>query len=371
MTCPRNIARVLRISGAYFLYGIAALATQAGIAQDHAARIVGRVTASDTQRPLEQAHVFIAFSMIGTTTNAAGQFELAGVPPGAHHLHVSMVGYTPFERDSLFRAGTSYSFDVQLQPTTIELEEVTVSAREARRWQRRLLKFGRLFLGETGNSDLASFKNPEVLSFTSKSGKFSATASAPLIIENRALGYQLTYYLKEFFYSGNTLKYDGDPVFIELVPADSVEAALWEANRQAAFYGSQRHYFLALLDQRAEQEGFITYRRFRLDRGASFLVDESALLRAGPTSFEKELTFTGYLEIVYTREKEDALFRRWRQDSSGWQLGDQRSYIKLNDGPTLIDQSGEVIDPYGITVYGYFAFERFGDLLPKEYRPPE
>jgi hypothetical protein len=27
------------------------------------------------------------------------------------------------------------------------------------------------------------------------------------------------------------------------------------------------------------------------------------------------------------------------------------------------------LDPYGVTVYGYFAFERIADDVPKEYRP--
>jgi hypothetical protein len=47
----------------------------------------------------------------------------------------------------------------------------------------------------------------------------------------------------------------------------------------------------------------------------------------------------------------------------------QRSWIKLTNGPTVVDQNGEVIDPYGVTVYGYFAFERIADDVPKEYRP--
>ena len=374
MTSPRSTDRALRINSPcrpYFILSLVLLALpQASFAQEGNARVVGRVTASDSQHPLPNTHVFIASSLIGTTTDADGRFELINVPAGAHHLVVSMVGYAPYERDSLFRAATSYSLDIELDPATIALEEIVVSAREARRWQRRFIKFTRLFLGETSNSEFATIENPEVLSFTAKLGRLSATASAPLIIENRALGYQLQYFLKEFVYSGNTVKYDGDPLFKELEPYSEEEAMRWAANREAAFYGSQRHYFLALLDQRTDQESFVTYRRFTLGAdGASFLVDPGTLLRGGPTPLERELTFSGFLEIVYTGEKESPDFRKWLRYSASTRLGDQRSFIKLNDGPTLIDQAGEVIDPYGITAYGYFAYERIGDLMPKEYRP--
>ncbi len=349
----------------------AAAGVPPGHSQDRHARIAGQVLAADAGHPLGQAHVFVAASMMGTTTDAKGQFELAEVPAGAHRLVVSMVGYTPFEADSIFRAGMTYEFEVALEPTSVPLQEIVVSAREARRFQRRLIKFTRLFLSETRNSELTTILNPEVLTFTSRLGRLTATASAPLILANRALGYRLQYFLKEFSYAGGTIKWDGDPLFIPLEPADSAEAERWEANRQAAFLGSKRHFFLSLLNDRTGEEQFTIYRRYRLDGSSSaFLIDLETLLRRGPTPLEKELTFSGYLEIVYAGDREDEYYRRWQRVPPGGRRDYQRSFIRLNDGPTLIDQTGEVIDPYGITEYGYFAFERLSDLMPKEYRPP-
>ena len=376
MTCPRNTVPGRTISRLP-LWGIVLAAAlpllpKTGQAQDSSARITGRVAATDSRRALVGAHVFIANSMIGTVTDSDGRFELPRVPAGSHRFVISMLGYAPFEADSLFRPTTDYDFDVQLEPTAVALEEIVVSAREARRFQRRLLKFTRLFLGETSNSEFTTIVNPEVLTFSARLGRLSASASAPLIIENRALGYELKYFLKEFSYSGSIIKYDGDPLFAELEPSDAEEAQRWEDNRQTAFYGSKRHFFLSLLAQRTEQEGFKLYRRFKLEASsAAFFVEPETLLRGGPTPLEEELTFSGFIEIVYTGAKEDAHFRRWQRGSSEWRLGDQRSFIKLNDGPTLVDHTGEVIDPYGITEYGYFAFERLSDLMPKEYRPPD
>jgi len=209
-----------------------------------------------------------------------------------------------------------------------------------------------------------------VLSFTSRLGKLSATASAPLIIENRALGYRIQYYLKEFFYYGNTIKYDGEPSFMELSPADSAEWQLWQSNRQVAFNGSQRHFLLSLMAGRMVEEGFEVHRRFSLDANrARFQIDPDQLLEAGPTSLEQRLTFSGILEITYINESEEDSFKQWQRQPDWTRSGPQRSFMELNTGPTLIDESGEVIDPYGVVVYGYYAFERIADKVPKEYRP--
>ncbi len=366
MTLPRSILPFLLFS--------LCLPLTAWAQADYAA-LAGTVVDAETGEPLAGANVFIAASMMGTATDETGHFRLDRVPPGAHRLFVSMLGYEPASQDTLLREAQSYDFSFRLTPVVIEMGEVTVNAKEARRWQRRLRKFERLFLGESDNAALTRIVNPEVLSFESSWGRLTATASRPLIIENKALGYRIQYFLKEFIRSGNTIKYDGEPLYEPLEPKHEEQAALWRANRRKAFFGSFRHYMLTLLDERWEEEGFLTFRRFSLEglhtTRDRFGVDPKRLLRDGPSEQEKELRFGGYLEVLYINEREDEAFLRWQGRSAWHNPGNQRSWMKLNDGPTLVDQSGEVIDPYGVTVYGYFAFERIADELPKEYRPDE
>ncbi len=371
MQCRKNFAPGIRstiFSGLIYLL----LLTPCTLVSGQNIVLRGTVIDSTSQRGLRDAHVFIASSLIGTATDDDGQFILEDLPAGAHRIVVTMLGYEPATIDTLLRNSTNYELDLNLKPTTIELEEVVVNARLARRWQRRLSKFTRLFLGETSNSTLSTIINPEALSFTSRLGKLSATASEPLIIENRALGYRLQYYLKEFFYYGNTIKYDGEPSFSELTPADSAEWQRWLVNRKAAFYGSQRHFLLSLLRGQTQEEGFEIHRRFSLEaNSARFAMDPNELLDPGPTPLEQYLTFHGVLEITYTNESEDESFKKWQREPTWKRPGHQRSFMELNSGPTLIDESGEVIDPYGVVVYGYYAFERIADKVPKEYRPPD
>jgi len=333
--------------------------------------LVGHVLDSASDQPLQGAHVFIASSLLGVASDIDGTFLMNHIPPGAHRIVVSMLGYEPATIDTLLRANRTYELDVRLNSTSVELEEVVINARLARRWQRRLKKFTRLFLGETRNSAYTTILNPEVLSFKSRLGKLSATADVPLIIENRALGYQLQYYLKEFFYVGSTIKYDGEPSFTELLPKDSLEWERWQINRETAFNGSNRHFLLSLIRQRTEEDGFVVHQRFSFEPNSSrFPIDPARLIEPGPTTLENFFTFSRILEVTYSNEFEDESFKKWQRQPNWQRPGHQRSFMELNSGPTLIDESGEVIDPYGVVMYGYFAFERIADKLPKEYRPP-
>ena len=337
--------------------------------------VTGTVRDAASGRPLDGVHVFIAASMMGTTTAADGSFQLHRVPEGAHRLIVTRLGYAAAERELLVRPTTTDpAFEIALAPAVLLFDEITVTAVQDRRWAKRLRRFERLFLGESEQAEQCRILNPEVLSFDGKWwGKLVAQAAEPLVVENRALGYRLTYFLREFEYRGTTLRYDGEPLFEELEPTSTEEAARWAANREVAFYGSFRHFLLALLDGATREHGFRTYVRRPTGLGQastqSYPLKAASLLRDGPSADEKVLRFRGLVEIEYLDEAESDAFHRWQGRLNASQRGHQRSFIRLTDGPTLVDRTGEIIDPYGVTTYGYFAFERIAEMLPKEYRP--
>ena len=354
------------------LCGLAVLAGHA-LAQP-SATLTGTVVDAETGAPLPGAHVFIASSLLGTATEEAGRFVLGHVPAGAHRLYVSMVGFEPEHVDTLITEARPYTFTFRLTPAVLEMGEVTVEARADKKWRGRLEKFTRLFIGESPNAVETTILNPEVLDFeASWWGKLTARAAAPLEIENRALGYRVRYFLKEFTAAGGTIRYDGEPLFEALTPASPEEAARWEANRRAAFAGSFRHFLLAALAGTCEAEGFLTYRIPSLDNPRRsqlrFPLRMASVLKDGPSEAETTLRFFGFIEVLYTKEREDEAYLRWQGWSYQQSPGDQRSWLRLTDGPTTIDRTGTVVEPYGVTVYGYFAFERVADELPKEYRP--
>jgi hypothetical protein len=334
---------------------------------------VGTVRDAETGAALPGAHVFIAASMLGTTTDSTGHFRLAGIPRGAHRVYVSMLGYASATIDTLVQNASIDTLAVRLQPTVLSAGEATVTAERDPKWHDRLEKFERLFIGTSARADQCTLQNPEVLSFETKWwGRFSAHAREPLIIDNRALGYRIRYHLKAFNASGGTVRWDGEPFFQPLTPRDSAEAARWAAERQTAYAGSLRHFLRALLARQTREEGFVVYRHpsdaFR-PTSSRFRVSADRLLDPRPDPSLSAMNFFGRLEIIYRHEPETDRFLRWQGTYYERGPRSQTSYLELNEHPVTIDADGEIVEPYGATAYGYFAFERLADAVPSGYRP--
>ena len=367
-----------------------ALAPRADAQPSRSGPVRGRVVDADTGEPLPGAHVFFSTTMKGTATDAEGRFAFSeGVPVGTQRLHVSMMGYRTQVLDTLLHAGRRYRLRLALEPAVIETQEVTVAERGEgwstvgdERWQQRLEKFKRLFVGETPEAEHVTLTNPEALALHDNWwGQMQAATSGPLIFENRALGYRVRYHLKEFEGSHAKVRWDGEPFFEPLTPVDSAEAARWRTNRRRAFRGSLRHFLLALLGdslkaagfqiQREPSRGMFGSRR----RHVRFNPDPEDLLESPPAAARdtlpqesRLLEFRGRLRITYTREPEGPAYARWKGARRAPRRI-QRSYIEIDDEAVTIDPAGEIIEPYGATLFGYFAFERLTVLLPKEYRP--
>ena len=352
-------------------------------AQDIASTITGTVTNADTGAPIADAHVFIANSMNGTVTDAQGNYRLTGVPLGTLQLYVSIVGYEPQNRNLFLRSADFYREDFQLKEAIVSVGEITVTT-DNEKWKRQLEKFITLFIGETPNAQETEIVNPEVLDFSSAGGSFTAQASEPLIIENKALGYRIQYFLKDFNATPNRTQYDGEPLFEELSAESPEQQALWKARRDSAFYGSFRHFMLALLSDRVEEQGFKMFSRpgssSTLSSGGTggvrvlqgnqrFPVKRSEILKDGDAEDQKVLDFDGFVEIVYTKEEEAQAYLEWAGRPPGSRPRFRTSLISVDKGPAVVDMKGDVLDPYGVTFYQYLAFERVGDEVPKEYRP--
>ena len=344
-----------------------------------AATITGTIT-DTTGAPIAQANVFIASSMAGTTTDDNGLYRLPGIPLGTLRLVVSRIGYEPDHVDLFVREARTYTQDFKLREKIYELGELTVTSNN-RRWQRQLERFTNIFIGESPNAQETAITNPNVLDFSGRGGEFRAQASEPLIIENKALGYKLTYFLNEFIAEPSSWRWDGEPLFEPLEPSSPEEAARWSAKRDSAFYGSFRHFLLSVINDQVEEQGFKIYSRpgsnqrvLDLRGGVSdnrenrFPIRASEIIRAGQHDDERILDFEGYIDVVYTHELEDMAYLKLQRRAGRARY--QTSTIRLDRGPTVVDLKGDTEDPYGVTFYGgYFAYERTGDQLPKEFRP--
>lgn len=370
------------ILGRMILVLITFAATTAEARQAVRVTLSGTVMDAETGVPLTGAHVFVASSMIGTTTDRDGNYLLTGVPLGAHRLYVSMLGFEDDFVDILLRSDEARRFDFRLQPAVLDVGEIVIEAERDRRWARRLERFTREFIGETPNSEQTSITNPEVLDFEDTRGTFKAVASAPLIIENRALGYRIQYFLSDFESTPGRVRYDGEGLYEELEPEHAEEARNWEMKRREAFIGSFRHFMLALIAGRSEAQGFRTYSRPSAGSGRGdafaassrianqrFPIEPEKLLSPGEAPNEYVLDFDGHLEIVFMGEQEDPAYLDWSMRPERSNPRFQTSWTFLDHGPAVVDYKGDTLDPYAVVFMGYWAFERVADDPPREYRP--
>jgi len=334
--------------------------------------IEGRVISGETGMPLMGAHVFLSGTTNGSVTNADGRYRLRNVKPGVYRVVVSMIGFGYLTMEQIVGPAEVRQYDVELEPVVYQMDELIV---HDEKWQRNLERFTRLFIGESERADSVKIVNPEVLTFKTRWwGRFTAEAHRPLVIENFALGYRITYFLDEFRHSGSVTRWDGDPLFEIMPPADSLQLDYWEQNRREAYEGSLRHLLLSLIDQREGEEGFILYlerprmhyyttapgRRMRSSRLIHRVEGEEHLY---------EMNFRGRLQVIYTRAPEDERYLRWERNLNRRPADRQTSWLELNTRPITIDSDGEIMEVYGATRFGFLSYQRVAEETPREYRP--
>ena len=347
----------------------------AGAASAQAGTVGGTVR-DDAGQPLPGVSVYLSGTTRGAAADAAGRYRISAVAPGSYRLVGSMVGYQAQAVPVRVAPGAAVQADLRLTPVVETLGAVQVEARADRRWQRRLARFERVLLGESDNAEQTRVLNPEVLELTSSWGTLRATAGAPLVIENRALGYRLSYDLHAFSASASTARYDGDEVFEEMTPASEAEATRWAAARRRAYRGSLPHLLRSLIAGVSRAEGFslavVATPPFRHQPPAvPRPVSGDRLVRVDADGWAT-LTVRGELEVTYDGEPEEAAYLR-----SDWFRGDhrrpddrQRSTLSTSRRGARLDPQGTPVDPFAVSTTGHLAFERLADRVPRDYEPP-
>jgi hypothetical protein len=101
--------------------------------------VTGTVYDSDTGEPLIGAAVSVDGMLIGTTTDAKGNFTLQGVPAGRHNITISYLGYAEAKEAATVGNRTVFKVEIYLHSQAIEVGEVVVIARLNRESESGLL----------------------------------------------------------------------------------------------------------------------------------------------------------------------------------------------------------------------------------------
>lgn len=328
--------------------------------------------------PIPSANVYLSGTSRGTSTDVQGRFAIENVAPGAYRLVASYIGYKAGTRDIQVRGTDSVAPIAFVLETSVgELGAIEVQAEGDERWRRRYERFKKILLGESENAALTTIENPWVLNFRERFGALTATATGPLEITNRALGYKLIYDLHDFEAIPTRIRYDGDERFEELVPEDDAQASRWAIARAQAYRGSLRHLLQSLGRGDAEAQGYTFMLRrtnsegMLIDYVGKAVADSNIVVVADQPGWYK-LRFDGMLSVLYANEPEVPAYltSEWFRGARSRPDDRQESGLTLEGSEQLIDPKGSPADPFGVGASGYLAFERLGDLVPAEFVPP-
>lgn len=232
-----------------------------------AQQVIGKILDAETNEPISLVNVFFANTLIGTTSDIDGNFILDGFGEGKYDLVVSHIGYETFSFSLEFDNNETRHIDISLTSDPVELLDVYVNA-DTSGWAYNYELFKANFLGQTRNAHKTKILNPKVLFlyFDQEENTLNAHAKEPLKIENYALGYNITYLLKEFqinFNSGK-LRYFGIPQISLMETENKKEEKKWEKARVKAYNGSLLHFFRSLKERQLTENGFVVHKLYRV-----------------------------------------------------------------------------------------------------------
>jgi hypothetical protein len=314
---------------------------------------------------LPLANVFIANSTIGAATDTEGKCRLTGIPLGIHQVAASLIGYIPAIKVVHFADTVEHHVQFRLKPQAVPLPGIVVEEKDPKEWKANLQRFIDAFLGSTPNATHCIILNPQVLDFAADEAndQFSATARGPLFVDNHALGYRCQFFLDHFTQARESsgyfsIQFIGVARFEPLQSQSQDQVKVWKANRERTFMGSKRHFLAALVQKNTRKQGFEvnrihkTWIEYSLERRSGFSVDADTLIAPGLYSYQWSLRFPELLQVLYTH-------------------GRQRSYsiIELDRPSVTFYSNGLLDDPLRVLTYGFWAYQRFADMLPIDYQP--
>ncbi len=340
--------------------------------------LTGIVKDGETGEGLIGAHVFLLESTVGTVTGNEGMFSLAGLPEGEYKVGVSMIGFQPYSMQVHVATETKKFFEITLTPQVYELDQLTVTGKQSKRWKKQLAEFTLHVIGDSENAYETEIMNPEVLSFIQRRDILIAEAQAPLLIENNALGYRIHYTLVHCTIQHGRPQYKGIARFEEMTPKNKRQGRRWERNREQAYKGSFKHLLRTLATvqdiKEVEHEGFAithatefpeTIRSYdRAIKRSTASIDD--FVQKVPATNENLLQVKDYLLITYSRELESIRYvQNYLMHNGNPDI--QRSSIELKKNSTVFNDSGFLNDAYSVILHGYMGWERMAEMLPIDY----
>ena len=312
--------------------------------------IQGVVLDRNNNSPIQSATIYFNGTFSGVLSDEQGYFELDNSDYKSMPITISSLGYYSF---GLSDFPTDKQLIIFLTPKVFELDEIVVTAIDIQKARKRNLRmFKREFLGKTPNARKCKIMNEDDISlvYDDDNKKLKAFSSKPILIENRALGFKITYYLDKFEYNKITdyLLLTGNYNFIEDSAIRWGKQKRIERRRKSTYLGSRMHFFRALWANNLNSTLFAVENSAYVKLSYhEYVSDTDSLGVKG--QMQKYLKSSGNLIVTY-------FSKEWSE-----------SRIEIIKGYIQFNKNG-YFDPLGIIWEGDMAKQRVGDLLPFEYQ---
>lgn len=224
--------------------------------------INGRL-ADDKGLPVEAADVFVNNTQNGVETNIEGRFTLK-VPATLLQAEL-LINHPKFysAKEVINQKDNSRIHEVSLRP-----DNFTTSNEKDKEFQKNWKVFSKALLGDpdlpiakTLFPEACEITNPEVIHFDyDETKKLRARADKPLFIQNNALGYIITYQLRDFEYDGKESKITGDKFFEKLTATNEKQQLLWQKNHLKIYQESLKYFLISLSQNKLEENGFAVFK---------------------------------------------------------------------------------------------------------------
>lgn len=317
--------------------------------------ISGRVT-DEQGRPMSGCSVYFSNTSKGGLTSASGEFTLKNLPEGKYELVVSAIGYETYVTVVL-SSDYPRELAIRLKAKSAELQEVVVEPSDRNGWRRWGKYFSENFVGATENAWQCKLLNPEVLHFrfNKKRNRLTVRATAPLVVENKALGYNIKFQLEEFTsdFNENTVTFLGYPLFIEMENGDTKRKSNWIKNRKQAYYGSLLHFMRSIYRDRMSPEGYTVMAKVNRKDLELYSLDTMMTRNADGS---RRLFFNDTLRVAY-----NPIANRISEISE--------IYLETSEGID-IQANGSFYSPKALVANSYWAkYEKLSNMLPFDYTP--
>ena len=335
-----------------------------------------------TNQPIAGASVFINSSGIGTVSDSDGRFDLSKFIKAKFEYPVLTIAVMGYETATYNLANAKGDVVIYLNPLVRELETVTVNAAIKNGWEKYGREFIKSFLSYSEFSKLCTIENPEVLKFYYDANQniLKVIARKPLIIQNNALGYKITYWLESFEHNFNTriLSYSGLTYYEDLIRPNKrkAQAARWILNRESAYEGSVMHFIRSVHAGTLASSGFIVRRLDKVEGNRkgrySNVVDSKILVEADFSDTienQKIIQFSKYLYVLYDKELEELPYLIKLQPFKKPIPAPQTSIVQLvGTNAVEIFANGHLEPAISFFLEGYWSYEKLDKLLPLDYK---